>query len=87
MLLSKFNMTSFKWLVFLLYQSYKKICITQIIYIYIFWLFRATSVAYGSSQARGPVGAAAAGLHHSHSNTGSELCLQSIPRLMAMLDP
>ena len=31
---------------------------------------------YGSSQARGQTGAAAAGLHHSHSHMGSELCLR-----------
>ena len=37
--------------------------------------FRGTTTAYGSSQARGLIGAAAAGLHHSHSNAGSELCL------------
>ena len=29
--------------------------------------FRATPVAYGCSQARGRIGAVAAGLHHSHS--------------------
>ena len=33
-----------------------------------FGLFRAAPAAYGSSQARGRVGATAAGLHHSHSN-------------------
>ena len=38
-------------------------------------LFRATPVAYGGSQARGLVRATAAGLHHSHSNTRSELHL------------
>ena len=38
-------------------------------------LFRATPVAYVSSQARGRSGAAAAGLCHSHSNARSELCL------------
>ena len=37
--------------------------------------FRAAPVAYGGSQARGPIGAIAAGLHHRHSNVGSELCL------------
>ena len=37
-----------------------------------FGLFRAALVAYGSSQARGPVEAVAAGLHHSHSHAGSE---------------
>ena len=35
-------------------------------------LFRATFMAYGGSQARGPIGAIAAGLHHSHNNMGSE---------------
>ena len=30
--------------------------------------FRAQPLAYGGSQARGPIAAAAAGLHHSHSN-------------------
>ena len=29
-------------------------------------------MAYGSSQARGPFGAAAVGLHHNRSNAGSE---------------
>ena len=34
-------------------------------------LFRAVPEAYGGSQARGLIGATAAGLHHSHSNAGS----------------
>ena len=34
--------------------------------------FRATPKAYGSSQARGPIRAVATGLHHAHSNAGSE---------------
>ena len=29
----------------------------------------------------------AAGLHHSHSNTGSKLCLQPTPQLTATIDP
>ena len=33
------------------------------------------------------ISAAAAGLHHSNSNVGSELSLRSTPQLMAMLDP
>ena len=33
--------------------------------------FRAAPEAYGRSQARGRIGAAAAGLYHSHSNAGS----------------
>ena len=38
-----------------------------------FCLFRAAPVAHGGSQARGGIGAVAAGLHHSHSNARSEL--------------
>ena len=41
-----------------------------------FLFFRAVRAAYGGSQAKGWVGAAAAGLHHSHSNARSELHLQ-----------
>ena len=44
-------------------------------------------MAYRDSQARGRIGAVAAGLHHSHSNAGSKLCLQTTPQLMATLDP
>ena len=40
-----------------------------------FLLFRAIPAAYRSSQARGKIGAAAAGLCHRHSNVVSELCL------------
>ena len=35
----------------------------------------AAPVAHGISQARGQIGAAAAGLCHRHSNAGSEPCL------------
>ena len=44
-------------------------------------------MAYGGSQARGRIGAAAAGLHHSHSDAGLEPCLRSTPRLTARPDP
>ena len=37
-----------------------------------FAFFRAEPEAYGSFQARGQIGATAASLYHSHSNTGSE---------------
>ena len=46
-----------------------------------FHLFKAPPVAYGSSWARCWFGAAAAGLRHSHGNTGSKL------QLAATLDP
>ena len=48
-----------------------------------FGLFRAAPVAYGGSQARGLIGAAAAGLPQSHSNAGSEPYLQPTPQLTA----
>ena len=41
----------------------------------LFAFSRAASEAYGGSQARGPIGAVAASLHHSHSNARSELHL------------
>lgn len=54
---------------------------------FFFFLFRAAPVAYESSQARGQMRAAAAGLHHSHSNYGSEPYLQPMPQLVATPDP
>ena len=45
-------------------------------------------MAYGGSQARGLIGAIAAGLHHSHSNTRPDPSLQPTPqKLTAMPDP
>ncbi|WP_447305893.1 hypothetical protein, partial [Escherichia coli] len=49
-------------------------------------LFRAALKAYGRSQARGQIGAVAAGLHHSHSNSGSKPHLLPTPQLMATPD-
>ena len=56
---------------------------------FFFWSFfkRDTPAAYGGSQARGLIGAEAAGLYHSHSNLGSEPHLQPTPQLMATPDP
>ena len=44
-------------------------------------------MAHGGSQARGLIGAVAAGLRQSHSNAESELCLQPTPQVTAMPDP
>ena len=44
-------------------------------------LFRATSVAYESFQVKDQIGATPAGLHHSHSNAGSEPRLRPTPQL------
>ena len=52
-----------------------------------FFFFFFFPTASGTSQARGWIGATATGLHHSHSNAGSKLCLQPTPQLMAMPDP
>ena len=56
-------------------------------FFFFFCFFRAAPVAYGGSQDSGRIEAVAASLHHSHSNAGSELCLQPMPQLMAMPDP
>ena len=45
-----------------------------------FFLFRA---AYGNFQARGQIGAVAASLRYSHSNTGCKPRLRTPPQLMA----
>ena len=49
--------------------------------------FRAAPVAYGRSQARGPIRAVATGLRQSHINAGSELHLRPTPQLTATPDP
>ena len=52
-----------------------------------FYLFRAAPVAYGGSQASGQIGAVNSGLHHGHSNAGSEPGLGPTPQLIATRDP
>ena len=59
----------------------------DVIIIIIFLTFRAAATAYGGSQVRGPIRAAAAGLYHSHSNARSEPRLQPTPKLTATPDP
>ena len=39
-------------------------------FFFVFYLFRAAPMAFGGLQARGPIGAVAADIHHSHSNAG-----------------
>ena len=60
---------------------------TFFFFFFFFCLFRTAPTAYGGSLAKGPIGAVAAGLHHSHSHAGSEPHLQHRPQLRAMLDP
>ena len=54
-------------------------------FILFFLLFSTVPAAYGGCQAGGPIGAAAAGLHHS--SMGSKTRLQPIPQLTATPDP
>ena len=54
---------------------------------FFFWLFRAASMACGSSWARGRTRATAASLHHSHSNARSKPRLWPTPLLATILDP
>ena len=59
-------------------------------FFFFFWsfcLFRAAPTACGGSQARGLIGAVAAGLHHSHRNATSEPRRQPTPQLSATPDP
>ena len=64
---------------------------TFILFIYLFLVFFAISwaapAACGGSQARGRIGAVATGLHHSHSNAGSEPHLQPTAQLTTTPDP
>ena len=50
----------------------KKIFFDILNFFCLFVFSRAAPEAYGGSQARGLIGATAAGLHHSHSNARSE---------------
>ena len=59
-----------------------------LLYFILFFAFsRAAPAAHGGSQAWGPIGTAAAGLHHSHSNAGFELWLRPTLQLTAMVAP
>ena len=51
--------------------------------LFLFLLLRTTPAEDASSQARGQIRATAVGLHHSHRNTESKLCLGPTPQLMA----
>ena len=61
--------------------------LTGMVYFILFFLFIDAPAAYESSRARGRMGAAAASLHHCHSNPRSKPHLRSTLQLVAMLDP
>ena len=69
-----------KTVFFLVKKSFKEnMSIHNHFFLSFFVFSRATPVVYGGSQARGLIGAVTDGLRHSHSNSGSELCLRSTP--------
>ena len=55
--------------------------------VFFFLHFKASPAAYGNSQARGPIGAVAAGLYHSHSNARSEPLSVTYTTAQGTLDP
>ena len=73
------------------------IYIIYVLYIYIIYIYTfffglfafstAVHAAYGGSQARDRIRAAAAGLRQSHSNAGSKQHLRPTPQLTATRDP
>ena len=68
-------------------MSIQALCPRLLVFVFVFCIFKATCVSYGSSQASGQIRAIAAGLFHSHSNARSELHLRPTPQLAATLDP
>ena len=57
----------------LLTEPYMYLNKEVVIYVFfLFFFFRAAHAVYGSTQARGRIGAPGASLHHSHSNTRSK---------------
>ena len=60
-------------------------CLFVVVVVVVVAISWAAPAAYGGSQARGLIGAVAAGLHHS--NAGSEPRLQPTPQLTATPDP
>ena len=54
-----------------------------VLFCFVLSFLRAAPAAHGGFQARGQIRASAAGLQHSHSNTGSELRQQPTPQLTA----
>ena len=67
-----------------LQKSFQFLALAQIFF---FFFFMAVPAVYGDSQARGWIRAAASGLRHSHSNSGSKPSLRSAPQLTAAPDP
>ena len=68
----------------------QKVAYWFLVFFFVFcflFFFRAAPVVYRGSQARGQIRVTVAGLHHSHSNAGSEPRLQPTPQLRAAPNP
>ena len=63
------------------------IAFTVAFFFFFFFFLTAAPTAYGGPQARGLIRATDAGLHHSHSYTGSEPHLRSTPQLTGTPNP
>ena len=70
-----------------LYLFFVLFCFCFLGFFFFFAISWAAPTAYGGSQARGGIGAVAAGLRQSHSNTGSEPRLQPTSQLTVTPDP
>ena len=89
------GLKSLSWIYLITYWLFPPECPVELIVVGLelnlqclfFGLFRAAPMAHGISQSRSQIGAADAGLHHSHSDARSELHLRPVPQLMAMPDP
>ena len=71
------------------FQILEHINLDVLLSIYLFIVFLGPHAWHVEvpSRARGRIGAVAAGLHHSHSNAGSEPRLRPTPQLTATPDP
>ena len=65
----------------LLFTIFKFVCVCVCVCVCLFAVSWAASMAYGGSQARGPIRAMVTGLRQSHSNAGSKPRLQPTPQL------
>ena len=76
---SRFFKYNFSWGIVHFSMAVKRVELFSGVFVFCccccFVFSRATSMAYGGSQAGGLIRAVAAGLHHSHSSAGSELHL------------
>ena len=69
--------------------TYMQVCLIPVLCIYLifFFFFTDTPAAYGSSRARGPIGAAAAGPRHSHSPARSQVTVPHSSQPPRILHP